>query len=81
MLKNASLGVLFLFGCATGGVASHLVIPPASAGGPAGKWEHFCADLAHHRTDLQTKALQEAGNAGWEFVGALGNSACFKRPM
>jgi hypothetical protein len=80
MLKKVSLGALFLFGCATGGVASQLVIPPASADGPADRWEHFCAELANHRTELQTKALREAGESGWEFVGALGDSACFKRP-
>jgi hypothetical protein len=74
--------VLFIFGCAVGGAASQLVVPPASAAGTQ-RWDYFCFE-EWGASEIMAKA-QQAGAAGWEMVLAdslqARQSVCFKRPM
>jgi len=65
MKHRAVLAILFLIGCATGGVASRLAVPPARAGTAAVRWEHYCSDVA---PDALTDDLNKMGVEGWELV-------------
>lgn len=74
--------LVFLIGCAVGGAASHLAVPPARAQ-TTPKWEYFC--FAEAATgDIMAEA-NEAGLQGWEMVGSSGTTPyspitwCFKR--
>jgi hypothetical protein len=95
-MRNRGLGaiVVFLAGCATGGVASRL-IPPASAQQQtavnAGQfaapvfayWDHLCFEAGNSYEDV-TAMAREAGVKGWELVGTLSYPSaglCFKRPL
>jgi hypothetical protein len=81
MLNRTLFAVVFLVGCATGGVASQFVVPPAKASASATSWEYFCADTdANDMADVSGK-LNEAGKQGWELVtmNASNGFYCFKR--
>lgn len=85
------LALVFVIGCATGGVAAQMVIPAARAGTNPQRFEHLCTQGA---TDKQ---LAEAGAEGWEMVSAFASqyrddwqgrhaearqyAFCFKRPL
>ena len=82
--RNLGVAVVFLFGCATGGVSSQLVVPKASAQQAATltKWQYHC-DFDSSAGEWEA-AANRAGSEGWELVSlqlsagtALG---CFKRP-
>ena len=77
-MKSSSLGLVFILGCATGGVASQLVVPPARAETPPTRWEYLCG-----KGDVTTSKFNEAGAQGWELVAVAripGDSTfCFKR--
>lgn len=83
MKSRALLAVVFVIGCATGGIASQLVIPPVRAGTAPTRWEYLC--LQEHADDMA--AYNKAGAAGWEMVSAssIGNgnyaTVCFKRAL
>ncbi len=62
-MKHTFLGLVFILGCATGGVASHLVIPPARAETPAARWEYLCG-----QGDVSSKQFNQAGVQGWELA-------------
>ncbi len=59
------IAVMFIIGCATGGVASQLVVPPARAGTTPTRWEHFCGEVEY---DVLTRELNKVGAEGWEVV-------------
>jgi hypothetical protein len=82
MKRNLSYVLLFVFGCATGGVASQVAVPPARAGTNPARWEYSCGSL----DESQLKGtMNKMGAEGWELVtgSATGPSHvfCFKRPM
>jgi len=84
MKRSVQLAVLFLVGCATGGVASRIAIPPARAGTSVQQWEYTCLKNA------DTSTMNSAGREGWEMLssmpvqgaGGITNDFwyCFKRP-
>jgi hypothetical protein len=82
MSKLRSLGVaaVFLAGCAVGGASSRFVVPPASAQQAATltHWEYLCIEVSSV-SQIEPKA-NAAGQQGWEMVGSLSSSMCFKRP-
>jgi hypothetical protein len=95
MTKRGVIGVIFLLGCAAGGVAAQMVIPPIRAGTQPMRWEYLCVQ-AVRGTDQLSSALNKAGAAGWElvstvashldheFAGSLDADAfvfCFKRAL
>jgi hypothetical protein len=61
---------VFIVGCATGGVAAQLVVPPARAGSTPTRWEYQCAfeDADAARV---TTTLNKLGAEGWELVGLM----------
>jgi hypothetical protein len=61
------LSGIFILGCATGGVASQLVVPQAQAGTTPARWEHWCSSGKGNTKDL----LKKSGEAGWEMVAAF----------
>jgi len=79
MKRSLSLALLFVLGCATGGVASR-AIPQARAGTAPQRWEYFCMD------DARLDGLNQAGRAGWELVTMYETHnwdqvVCFKRVL
>jgi hypothetical protein len=81
MKRSLSLALLFVLGCATGGVASQVVIPSARAGIAPQRWEHFCME------NPSAEGLNKAGSEGWELVTVTSHPNvadymfCFKRPV
>lgn len=71
------VGLVFLVGCATGGVASQVVAPPAAAA-TVQRWDYFCADDEWAGRERRLKA---AGQQGWELVAFERGTVCFKRPL
>ena len=78
----AFASVIFVLGCAVGGVASQFVVPPATAASVQ-RWDYFCFE-EWGAAAIMAKAKQ-AGSDGWEMVMADSlqsrQSVCFKRPL
>jgi hypothetical protein len=68
----ALIAIIFLIGCATGGVTSQLVVPPARAGTSPTRWEHFCATVGPG-PEAVTIALNAQGGQGWDLVSVTPN--------
>ncbi len=90
MIKRLALAVVFLAGCAVGGVSSQLVVPKASAqqanqaqASALKKWEMVCSDV-NGTNDVIAERATKLGNAvgleRWEPLGVSDGIACFKRP-
>lgn len=93
MQQRGFVAVIFLIGCATGGVASQLAVPAARAGSAAPRWEYYCAQVQR----VSAQQLNTYGAEGWELVslfpshlerelvskdlGADEFAYCFKRPL
>lgn len=71
-MKHPFLAIVFILGCATGGVASQLVIPPARAGTPPTRWEYLCGiDRADYDQLVDVKTFNRAGAEGWELAAMV----------
>jgi hypothetical protein len=70
MKHNGILGIVFIVGCAMGGAAAQLVVPPVRAGSSPTRWEYQCA-LAEADAAGVTSALNKLGAEGWELVGLV----------
>jgi hypothetical protein len=88
--KSSLIAVgLFLLGCATGGVASHVITPvQAQSDGPdsgRARWEYQC--VSEHKPDKFQARANALGKGGWELAAAAMTGAtsfdgpvwCFKR--
>jgi hypothetical protein len=67
MKYKAIAGIVFVIGCATGGVAAQLVVPPVRAGTSPTRWEYQCAAI-YKDADRITAALNKLGAEGWELA-------------
>jgi len=67
MKQHGIVALIFIIGCAAGGVASQLVIPPARAGTNPTRWEYLC----QQGNAALTSSLNGAGLEGWELVNVL----------
>jgi hypothetical protein len=84
MTNRILVGVVFLAGCAAGGVSSQLVVPKASAQQAATltRWENKCVQPPwNDMNDVSSRF----GAEGWELLTANGIGdgnilLCFKRP-
>ena len=84
--RSAAIGVVFLIGCAVGGVSSRLVVPPVRAGTNPTRWEYHC--LSGHSNDL-VQSSNQMGAQGWEMAAGAGAGEgwdkefvlCFKRAL
>ena len=82
--RSIGLGVVFLIGCAVGGVSSQFVAPPVRAGTNPPRWEYYCIEGLEKVIERSDKL----GAEGWEMVTATavpGSASfyymwCFKRP-
>jgi hypothetical protein len=66
MKHRGAIGIVFIVGCATGGVAAQLVVPPIRAGTTPMRWEYQCL-----RVGIEggiTSTLSQLGAAGWELA-------------
>jgi hypothetical protein len=76
MKHRALIAIIFLIGCATGGVASQLVapvVPAARAGTTPTRWEYHCSTVGPG-PDAVTIDLNAGGGQGWELVSVTPNS-------
>ncbi|HEX3762901.1 MAG TPA: hypothetical protein VHW23_29595 [Kofleriaceae bacterium] len=60
------IAIVFVIGCATGGVAAQLVVPPVRAGTAPTRWEYQCATVGVDGG--MTSGLNKLGAQGWELV-------------
>lgn len=67
MRQRGFAAIIFLIGCATGGVASRLVVPPVRAGTAPTRWEYTCILVA----DQLSSSMNSLGAQGWELVTAF----------
>ena len=67
MKHNGIIAIVFVVGCATGGVAAQLVVPPVRAGTSPTRWEYQCA-VADSDDSAVMPALNKLGAEGWELV-------------
>ncbi len=68
MKHNGIIAIVFVIGCATGGAAAQLVVPPVRAGTSPTRWEYQCVNADAH-TEEVTGTLNKLGAQGWELVG------------
>ena len=67
MKHNGIIAIVFIFGCATGGIAAKLVVPPVRAGTAPTRWEYRCA-MANGEDNGVVPILSKLGAEGWELV-------------
>ena len=67
MKHNGIIAMVFVVGCATGGVAAQLVVPPVRAGTSPTRWEYQCARV-EGEAEVMTSSLNRFGAEGWELV-------------
>lgn len=72
MKQSGIIAIVFIIGCATGGVAAQLVVPPVRAGTSPTRWEYQCAVADRERDEDKpvVAALNKLGAEGWELVSA-----------
>jgi len=68
MQHRGFIAIVFVIGCATGSVASQLVVPKARAGTTPTRWEYYCGRV---EAGGLTTALKTAGAEGWELVNVV----------
>ncbi len=72
MKHNGIIALVFVVGCATGGVAAQLVVPPVRAGTSPTRWEYQCAVIQPKgEAAAVTSALNAAGEKGWELASLV----------
>ena len=79
--RSLGIALVFVAGCAVGGVSSQLVVPKANAQQAASltRWEYLCIndeDAAPETTVVANKL----GAEGWELATNSARRYCFKRP-
>ena len=67
MKHNGIIAIVFVVGCATGGVAAQLVVSPVRAGTTPTRWEYHCLSIG--TGNGVTSTLNQLGVEGWELVG------------
>jgi hypothetical protein len=67
MKQSGVIGIVFIVGCVTGGVASQVVIPPVRAGTAPARWEYYCV-RANGGGEV-TATLNKMGAEGWDLAG------------
>jgi hypothetical protein len=65
MKHHGLIAIVFVIGCATGGVAAQLVVSPVRAGTTPTRWEYQCTGA---ETDDVAKTLNRFGAEGWELA-------------
>jgi hypothetical protein len=68
MKHNGIIAIVFIVGCATGGVAAQLVVPPVRAGTAPTRWEYQCVEVEGADGTGVTPTLNKLGAEGWELV-------------
>ncbi len=68
MKRPFTLAIIFIIGCATGGVASQFTVPPVRAGTSPTRWEYLCTAASRETVG---KHLKPIGQEGWEMVSAM----------
>jgi hypothetical protein len=66
------IAIVFIVGCATGGVAAQLVVPPVRAATSPTRWEYHCVKAGGGGV---TSALNQLGVEGWELASMTAEHA------
>jgi hypothetical protein len=66
MKHRALIGLIFLLGCATGGVASQIAVPATRAAAPT-RSEYLCTEASPTTSSL-TAHLNQVSGQGWELA-------------
>ena len=77
MKHNGIIALVFVVGCATGGVAAQLVVPPVRAGTSPTRWEYKCAHAEFDADGGVTAKLNKLGAEGWELVSMAPHGAAY----
>jgi hypothetical protein len=86
MKHNGIIAIVFVIGCATGGVAAQLVVPPVRAGTSPTRWEYHCTRFPAEAEEV-TSTLNKLGAQGWELAGMTSSpemhvhTLCAKRAL
>jgi hypothetical protein len=89
MKHHGIIAIVFVVGCATGGVAAQLVVPPVRAGTAPTRWEYQCAAVDYPDADIGA-TLNKLGAEGWELASMapravrgsiVGYMLCTKRAL
>ena len=67
MKQSGIIAIVFIVGCATGGVAAQLVVPPVRAGTSPTRWEYHCLSVGTEGGRV-TSTLNQLGAEGWELA-------------
>ena len=67
MKQRGFIAITFVIGCATGSIASQIVVPPVRAGTHPTRWEYACRKVS----DQLSVTMSELGEEGWELVSAF----------
>jgi len=67
MKHHGIIAIVFVVGCATGGVAAQLVVPPVRAGAAPTRWEYGCSSV-NEPDGEGASLLNKVGADGWEIV-------------
>jgi hypothetical protein len=67
MKQSGIIAIVFIVGCATGGVAAQLVVPPVRAGTSPTRWEYQCMTVGTEGGRV-TSTLNQLGAQGWELA-------------
>jgi hypothetical protein len=70
MKHSGIIAIVFIVGCATGGVAAQLVVPPVRAGTSPARWEYHCVRVGTEGGHV-TSTLNQLGAAGWELASLV----------
>ena len=68
MKHSGIIAIVFVIGCATGGVAAQFVVQPVRAGTSPTRWEYECALVQGSESARVTPTLNKLGAEGWELV-------------
>ena len=83
--RAMALGIVFVLGCAVGGISSQFIVPPVRAGTNPARWEYYCME----GTEKLVERSDKLGAQGWEMTAAAAVPErldtyfvwCFKRPL
>ncbi len=67
MQQSASIAIVFIVGCAAGGVAAQLVALTVRAGTTPARWEYLCLRVGTNGGGM-TSSLNKPGAEGWELA-------------
>jgi hypothetical protein len=87
--RSVFVGMVFLIGCAVGGISSQLVVPQVRAGTNPTRWEYHCVEgseeIVAHSNKMGAQGWEMTAGAGAGSGAGIGSERefiwCFKRAL